>query len=305
MHNKFKGLYAANIIPLNKDRSINYTELKNHIKDLLNQGINNFLINGHAGENFTLAMEEQVRILQTIRGSVKKKNLIISGLNFESVTDGLKYSKLFQKNGADALLIFPPNSWILSRDDQTIINQHKIIAQNVKIPLFFYQSSVYSHGLNYSNKVHAKLLTIKNIIGVKEGSWNSKSYIKNFNFLKRQKKDFLVMASGDEHLYDGFRYGSDGSMVSLAILMPKQITQMIEFIHNKKFKEAKKLDLQILSLAKIIYGNYPGSHATARLKYCLKLQKKITQDLTRSIIKISDYDKKILKKTLKRLKLIN
>ena len=29
MHNKFKGLYAANIIPLNKDRSINYTELKN------------------------------------------------------------------------------------------------------------------------------------------------------------------------------------------------------------------------------------------------------------------------------------
>ena len=73
MHNKFKGLYAANIIPLNKDRSINYTEFKNHIKDLLNQGINNFLINGHAGENFTLAMEEQVRILQTIRGSVKKK----------------------------------------------------------------------------------------------------------------------------------------------------------------------------------------------------------------------------------------
>ena len=305
MHNKFKGLYAANIVPLNKDRSINYTELKNHIKDLLEQGINNFLVNGHAGENFTLTLEEQVKILQTIRGIIKKNNLIISGLNFESVTDGLKYSKLFQKNGADALLIFPPNSWSLSRDEQTIVNQHQIIANHIKIPLFFYQSSIYSHGLNYSNKIHAKLIKIKNIIGVKEGSWNSKSYIKNFNFLKKQKKNFLVMASGDEHLYDGFKYGSDGSMVSLAILMPKQINQMIKLIHNKKFKEAKKLDLQILSLAKIIYGNHPGSHATARLKYCLKLQKKISHDLTRSIIKISDYDKKILKKTLKKLKLID
>jgi 4-hydroxy-tetrahydrodipicolinate synthase len=305
MRNKFKGLYAANIVPLNKDRSINYKELKNHIKDLINQGINNFLVNGHAGENFTLTFEEQVKILKTIKTVTKRNNLIVSGLNFESVIDGLKYSKLFQKFGADALLIFPPNSWSLSRDDQTIINQHQIIANNVKIPLFFYQSSIYSYGLNYSNKIHSKLVKIKNIIGVKEGSWNSKSYIKNYNFLKKRKKDFLVMASGDEHLYDGFKYGSDGSMVSLAILMPKQINQMIELIHKKKFKEAKKLDAQILSLAKIIYGNHPGSHATARLKFCLKLQKKISQDLTRSIIKISDYDKLMLKKSLKKLKLIS
>ena len=305
MRNKFKGLYAANIVPLNKDRSINYKELKNHIKDLINQGINNFLVNGHAGENFTLTFEEQVKILKTIKTVTKRNNLIVSGLNFESVIDGLKYSKLFQKFGADALLIFPPNSWSLSRDDQTIINQHQIIANNVKIPLFFYQSSIYSYGINYSNKIHSKLVKIKNIIGVKEGSWNSKSYIKNYNFLKKRKKDFLVMASGDEHLYDGFKYGSDGSMVSLAILMPKQINQMIELIHKKKFKEAKKLDAQILSLAKIIYGNHPGSHATARLKFCLKLQKKISQDLTRSIIKISDYDKLMLKKSLKKLKLIS
>ena len=277
MRNKFKGLYAANIVPLNKDRSINYKELKNHIKDLINQGINNFLVNGHAGENFTLTFEEQVKILKTIKTVTKRNNLIVSGLNFESVIDGLKYSKLFQKFGADALLIFPPNSWSLSRDDQTIINQHQIIANNVKIPLFFYQSSIYSYGLNYSNKIHSKLVKIKNIIGVKEGSWNSKSYIKNYNFLKKRKKDFLVMASGDEHLYDGFKYGSDGSMVSLAILMPKQINQMIELIHKKKFKEAKKLDAQILSLAKIIYGNHPGSHATARLKFCLKLQKKLVK----------------------------
>lgn len=234
MRNKFKGLYAANIVPLNKDRSINYKELKNHIKDLINQGINNFLVNGHAGENFTLTFEEQVKILKTIKTVTKRNNLIVSGLNFESVIDGLKYSKLFQKFGADALLIFPPNSWSLSRDDQTIINQHQIIANNVKIPLFFYQSSICSYGLNYSNKIHSKLVKIKNIIGVKEGSWNSKSYIKNYNFLKKRKKDFLVMASGDEHLYDGFKYGSDGSMVSLAILMPKQINQMIELIHKKK-----------------------------------------------------------------------
>lgn len=305
MYNKFKRLYAAIIVPLNIDRSINFKELKKHIKDLQQNGVENFLVNGHAGENFAISLDEQVKILKTVKKITKKNNLIVSGLNFESVTDGLKYSKLFQKHGADALLIFPPNSWSLSRDNQTIINQHLIISKNVKIPLFFYQSSIYSHGLNYSNEIHAKLLKNKKIIGVKEGSWDSNSYYKNYNFLKNRKKNFLVMASGDEHLFDGFKYGSDGSMVSLAIIMPKQINEMIKLINEKKYKDAKKLDLQILSLAKIIYSNNPSSHATARLKFCLKLQKKISHDITRSIIKLSFKDKKILKQTMKKLKLIN
>ena len=35
------------------------------------------------------------------------------------------------------------------------------------------------------------------------------------------------MASGDEHLYPCFKYGSDGSQVSLAAIAPEKIVELI------------------------------------------------------------------------------
>ena len=59
MTNPFKGLYAANIVPLNKNKTINIPELKKHLADILQQKhIKGLLVNGHAGENFTLSEKE-------------------------------------------------------------------------------------------------------------------------------------------------------------------------------------------------------------------------------------------------------
>ena len=71
---------------------------------------------------------------------------------------------------------------------------------------FFFINLAFILGhLSYKKDLLKKLLKIKNIIGVKEGSWDYKSYVNNYKFLKKIKKNFLVMASGDEHLYPCFQ----------------------------------------------------------------------------------------------------
>ena len=170
-------------------------------------------------------------------------------------------------------------------------------------PVFLYQSSIYSGHLSYKKDLLKKLLKIKNIIGVKEGSWDYKSYVNNYKFLKKIKKEFLVMASGDEHLYPCFKYASDGSQVSLAAITPEKIVKLIRLIENKEHSKAKKLDKKLLVLAKNIYGKYPPNFATARIKYCLKILKKIPNDLMRSTISLSSNEKMQLKKSLKSLEL--
>ena len=55
----------------------------------------------------------------------------------------------------------------------------------------------------------------------------------------------------------------------------------------------------LLILAKNIYGKYPPSFATARIKYCLKVLKKIPRDTMRSSITLDDNEKKQLKHSLK------
>ena len=171
----FKGIYAATIVPLKKDKSIDKHYLNKHLKQIINtKGIRGLLINGHAGENFTLSESEQVEVIKIAKKNKTKNTLLVSGLNFEDPIKASKIAINMQNAGADAIMIFPPFSWSQGVDENMIINHHKIICSNIKIPVFLYQSSVSSGNLAYTTKVLKQLINIKGIIGIKEGSWNFK-----------------------------------------------------------------------------------------------------------------------------------
>ena len=302
MNNNFKGIYAATVVPLKKNKSLDQNGLSKHIKDVINtKGIKGLLLNGHAGENFTLNINEQIKVVEIAKKFKNINKKLISGLNFEDAILASKVAKKMEKAGADAILIFPPFSWSQGISEEMIFQHHKIICNKVNKPVFLYQSSIYSGDLSYKKNLLKKLLKIKNIIGVKEGSWNYKSYVDNYKFLKKIKNSFLVMASGDEHLYPCFKYASDGSQVSLAAITPEKIVELIRLIEKKEFSKAKKLDNRLLILAKNIYGKYPANFATARIKYCLKVLKKIPNDFMRSTISLDNLEKKHLRKSLKSL----
>ena len=302
MNNNFKGIYAATVVPLKKNKSLDQNGLSKHIKHVINtKGIKGLLLNGHAGENFTLNINEQIKVVEIAKKFKNLNKKLISGLNFEDAILASKVAKKMEKAGADAILIFPPFSWSQGISEEMIFQHHKIICNKINKPVFLYQSSIYSGDLSYKKNLLKKLLKIKNIIGVKEGSWNYKSYVNNYKFLKKIKNSFLVMASGDEHLYPCFKYASDGSQVSLAAITPEKIVELIRLIEKKEFSKAKKLDNRLLILAKNIYGKYPANFATARIKYCLKVLKKIPNDFMRSTIALDNLEKKHLRKSLKSL----
>ena len=93
------------------------------------------------------------------------------------------------------------------------------------------------------------------------------------------------------------------SLVQKEEIIDKKIVKLIRLIENKEHSKAKKLDKKLLVLAKNIYGKYPPNFATARIKYCLKILKKIPNDLMRSTISLSGHEKIQLKKSLKSLEL--
>ena len=296
----FKGIYAANIVPLESDKSIDTENLIKHVREISEvKGIKGLLVNGHAGENFTLSSNEQIKVLRIIKESIKKESLIISGVNFEDPQEAAHVAKEMLDSGANAILIFPPFSWSQGINTKMIYEHHKIISDAIQGPIFIYQSSVNSGHLSYKTETLQELMKIKNIIGVKEGSWNTKCYVDNHKFLKNINQNFLVMASGDEHIYPCFKYASDGSQVSLAAIVPEKVVELITNIENKNFALAEDIDRKLLILAKNIYGKHPPSFATARIKYCLKVLKKIPRDTMRSSISLDNEEKSQLKNSLK------
>ncbi len=278
----FDGIYVATICPMRMDSSVDEDALAAHVAEAVSvDGIVGVLCNGHASENFSLNRAEKRRIVEIAAAMAGDRAVIVSGVNSEDSREAQEQAADAQRAGADAILVFPPFSWALSQDDRMALAHHAMIDDAVRMPMMLYQAGVRAGTLAYTPDVLAKLINLRNVVGIKEGSWEASAYEANRRLVKSAAPHISVMASGDEHLLPCFAIGSDGSQVSLAVLMPDVIVALDRAIRRNDLEAARALNDRLYPLAKAIYGTPPGGHATARLKACLRLLGKLHCDRVR------------------------
>lgn len=269
----FHGVYAATLCPMDATgRNIDEESLATHMQEISQvEGIRGLLINGHAGENFALTRAEKRRVVDIARQVCPAHSILIAGINAEDSFDAQAQADDAKQAGANALLLFPPYSWTLSTDAATVLNHHRITNANAKMPMMLYQSGVGTGGMAYTPDILRALVQLPNIVAVKEGSWETAAYDANRRLMQHIAPHVAVMASGDEHLFTCFALGTDGSLVSLAAVIPDLVVALYRAVQAMDLGEARRLHEYIYPLAKAIYGTQPGTHANARLKACLHM----------------------------------
>ncbi|MEP7206367.1 MAG: dihydrodipicolinate synthase family protein [Casimicrobiaceae bacterium] len=283
--NALHGIYAATICPFSVDGEIDDDALAEHLTDVTAaDGIVGVLINGHAGENATLSRAEKKRVVEVARSAVGDRAILVCGVNAESSFEAAHHARDAEEAGGDILLVFPPFSWALSRDATMALNHHRHVAAATSLPLMLYQAGVGTHGLAYDAPTLAELAKLPRVVGIKEGSWESARYEANRRLVRQVAPHVAVMASGDEHLLTCMAIGSEGSLVSLAVLIPDLIVALDRAVAASDLTTARALNDRIYPLATAIYGTAPGVLANARLKACLKLLGKLDRDTMRAPI---------------------
>jgi 4-hydroxy-tetrahydrodipicolinate synthase len=121
----------------------------------------------------------------------------------------------------------------------------------------------------FTEETFAALLDLPEVVGVKEGSWEVDRYDALRRISKAKRPDVAFCASGDEHLLACMVHGSDGSLVSLADVLPDEIVALDAAVRAGDLARARALHERIEPLAEAIYGAPPAGRATARLKACL------------------------------------
>jgi 4-hydroxy-tetrahydrodipicolinate synthase len=276
--NPFNGIYTATVCPFARNGTIDEEALARHmVTAVATPGIVGVLINGHAGENFLLTRAEKRRVVEIAHATIGTRAILVCGINAESSFEAADQARDAETAGADALLVFPPFSWALSQDDTMALNHHRIVAAASRLPLVLYQAGVASE-MAYSPAVLSGLVRLPNVVAIKEGSWESARYEANRRLIKRIAPHVAVMASGDEHLLTCMAVGSEGSMVSLAVLVPDVIVALDRAVAASDLATARKLNDRIQPLARAIYGTRPTGHANARLKACLRLLGQLEHD---------------------------
>ena len=271
MSSNFHGIYASTVCPMDADGAIDEASLERHLDMVLTgTGLRGLLVNGHAGENAALSRPEHRRVIEIAR-RVGKGCLIVAGINSESSDVAAMLARDAAEAGADAVMVFAPFSWALGADPRVIVSHHEIVHQATSLPLFLFQGSVRAGHTAFVPDVLRALLRMPRVVGIKEGSWETSAYEAVRRLTKSIRPDVAVMASGDEHLLPCFVLGSEGSLVSLAAIVPELIVALDHAVTNEDLAGARALQERIYPLAKAIYGTPPGSLATARIKACLAL----------------------------------
>ena len=280
---KFGGIYVATICPMHKDGSINEEGLTDHFTNLINfEGIVGFLINGHAGENHLLNRDEKRRIVEIAKNTIGDKGIIVCGINCESSSEAQLHTEDSLSAGADVIMVFPPFSWALSLSTKMAVIHHELISKVSDYPIFLFQASIGSGSMAYGLETLTELIQLPKVVAVKEGSWETSRYEENRRLIKKINPNISVMASGDEHLMSCFMIGSEGSLVSLATIIPEQIVSLDKAVKTSDLNSAIIFHQQIYPLARAIYGTKPEGFATARIKACLKLLGRLKNDNVRS-----------------------
>ncbi|MBL8669594.1 MAG: dihydrodipicolinate synthase family protein [Alphaproteobacteria bacterium] len=276
------GIYAAIICPMRPDYSIDEQALARHAADVAGvPGIVGLLINGHAGENFVLSREEKRRVVETCVAAVGSRSILVSGVNAECSLDAALHAADAEQAGADAVMVFGPNAWGLGQDDEMAVRHHRHVLDATRLPLMLFQASVGAGRMAYPPTVLRQLLQLPRVVAVKEGSWEVKAYEETRRLAAEVAPQVAIMGSGDEHLFTSYAIGSDGSLVSLAILLPEAIVALDHAVRRGDLTEARRQHAIVQPLAKVVYGMAPGLRATARLKAALHMLGRIPHPTVR------------------------
>jgi 4-hydroxy-tetrahydrodipicolinate synthase len=197
--------------------------------------------------------------------------LIVAGVNAESSLEAAEEAREACAAGADAIMVFLPNAFALAHTTAMAVLHHRAIADAVPgVPMFLFQAHHAAGRMGFTPKTMAELLKIETVVGIKEGGWEVDGYDALRRQVKHLRPDVAVCASGDEHLLACMVHGSDGSLVSLADLMPDEIVALDAAVRANDLPAARALHEKLEPLAEAIYGAPPGGRATARLKWCLR-----------------------------------
>jgi len=266
------GIYPSTVLPMRADFSPDWEAYAVHTSHcVMRPGIRGVLINGHAGENFVISRAEKAHAVEVTRATVDASRLIVAGVNAESSHQAAEEAKDAVEAGADAIMVFLPNAFALAHTTAMSVLHHRIIADAVPgVPIFLFQAHHAAGRMGFMPETMAELLKIESIVGIKEGGWEVDGYDALRRQVKRLRPDVAVCASGDEHLLACMVHGSDGSLVSLADLMPDEIVALDAAVRANDLPAARALHERLEPLAEAIYGAPPGGRATARLKWCLR-----------------------------------
>lgn len=263
------GLIPATLTPLDGKYDVDYDQLEKYITWILSFKIGGLAVNVDTGEGPQLYQEERIQILRTFSEIVKGKVPIVAGLQARSTEEAVKFAIDAKQAGANAVLVFPHASFMGESSGDIIYDYHKQISDIADIPIVLFSLQPVLGGVEYSSETLLTLVGIRNVIAIKEASFNAKKFLDVVRTLKRAPRKITVLTGNDDFIYESLILGAEGGLLGFATIAVKDQVEMFELAGKQRYEEAKEIwEMKLLPLEKVLFAP-PVRNYRARLKEAL------------------------------------
>jgi 4-hydroxy-tetrahydrodipicolinate synthase len=238
----FKGSMAAIITPMHEDGSID----KQAFCDLIEWHIENktdaLVTTGTTGESVTLEPEELFDITALAIKQAAGRIPVIAGTGSNSTNTVIKFSKMAQQAGANALLIVTP---YYNKPTQNGLYEHyKAIAEAVDLPIILYNVPART-ACDILPETVERLSKIKNIIGIKEATGKLE---RSLEIIKRCGPDFAIYSGDDATALELMQHGAHGVISVTANVAPRKMHDMCAAALSNNQELAEQLNNDLIPL---------------------------------------------------------
>ena len=216
-----RGVYAASLSVLNKDLTLNVEATISHAENLIKNGLHGCFFFGSTGMSQLISKNEKMELISKISTHKQRKQFYL-GTGCNSLNENIELIKYASEFNFNTILLMPSAYYVGNSDEGVFEFYKKIIAACPKIKIVIYNFQKLS-GYIFSIDAITKLVESfpKNIIGVKDSSYNLYENLKI--------KNFLIFPGSEAKLLKGLEKGSSGVISA--------VTNSTHFLARKVFDD--------------------------------------------------------------------
>lgn len=254
MDERFKGLYAALLVPFDEQGQVLEEGLKQIARNVIEtEGMDGLYVNGSSGENFLISKEQKKQIFKIAKEAVSDDVKLIAQIGALDMNEAIELGKYAKELGYDAISAVTPFYYPFSFDE---IKEYyfKLIEETQNN--FIIYANPGSTGVNITNEQFDELFTHDKIIGVKYTA-------PDFFLLERLRHtypDKLIFSGFDEMLIQAAVTGVDGAIGSTYNINGKRARQIFELVQQGQVHEALRIQNETNDIISTVLelGIYPA-----------------------------------------------
>ncbi len=252
------GVMPACLTPFNSDMSIDERAYRGHLRDIASvAGVSAICANGHAGEVSSLTFDEQRRVAAVTKEVLGSKIPTIIGVFTNSSLEAARLARMAQDEGADALLVFPPDILGLEGNMRpaSIIEHFRYITEASDLPIIAFQYPFASR-LAYPLETLLELChRYPAIRAIKDQYGDGKVHERHIRELKALDKPVNVLTTHSTWLLGSLAMGCQGILSGAGSVIAHLQVALFQAVQAGDLAKAQAINEQIHPTVRAFYDS--------------------------------------------------